>query len=111
MAGRERAEGENVVFGVVEHRGDLRQLALKLGDGVAHPGTDVSEVVRGEQRPDEGAERVVVVLVDVPAQVAQEVDGAALPGRPENLREGRLEARVRVGDGELDADQAPRPGS
>ncbi len=57
---------------------------------------------------DERAEGVVVVLVDVPAQVAQEVDGAALPGRPEDLGEGRLEAGVRVGEGELNADQAAR---
>ena len=40
--------------------------------------------------------------------VAQEVHGAALPGRAEDLRDRRLQARVRVGDRELDADQAAR---
>jgi hypothetical protein len=34
------------------------------------------------------------------------VDGAALPGAPEDLGDRGLQAAVGVGDGELDADQA-----
>ena len=41
-----------------------------------------------------------------PEAVAQEVDGAALPGAAEDLRDRGLQAGVRVGDGQLDADQA-----
>ncbi len=108
MGGWERVEGEDVVFGVVEHRGDLRELALKLADGLSEPGAGLGEVWGGEQRPDQGAEGVVLGLGDVPAQVAQKVDGAALPGGPKNLRERGLQAWMGVGDGELDADQAAR---
>jgi hypothetical protein len=38
--------------------------------------------------------------------VAQEVDRATLPRAPEHLRDRRLQAGVRVADGQLDADQA-----
>ncbi len=106
VGGWERVEGEDVVFGVVEHRGDLGELALKLADGLSEPGAGLGEVWGGEQRPDQGAEGVVLGLGDVPAQVAQKVDGAALPGGPKNLRERGLQAWMGVGDGELDADQA-----
>jgi hypothetical protein len=105
-----RVEREDVVLGNVEERGDLRVLAFELIDGVAQSAARFFERAGGEQRADERAERVVVVLVDVAAQVAQEVDGAALPGRPD-LGEGRREARVRVGEGELNADQAPEEGA
>jgi hypothetical protein len=37
-----------------------------------------------------------LVSAHVPAQVAEEVHGAALPRRAEDLREGGLQARVRV---------------
>jgi hypothetical protein len=39
----------------------------------------------------------------VPERFAQEVDGAALPGAAEHLRDGLLEPGVRVGHDELDA--------
>ncbi len=50
----------------------------------------------------------MLVLADVPVQVAQEVDGAALRGRAEDLRQGALQPGVRVADGELDADEPAR---
>jgi hypothetical protein len=48
----------------------------------------------------------VLVAADVAAQVAQEVHRAALPRRPEDLGQRRLEARVGVADRQLDTDQA-----
>ena len=50
----------------------------------------------------------MLVLAGVAAQVAQEVHGAALPRRAEHLRQRRLQAGVRVADGQLHADQAAR---
>src|SRR3954471_3037217 len=42
------------------------------------------------------------------AQVPEEVHGAALPRRPEHGGERGLQSRVRIADGQLDADQAAR---
>ena len=50
----------------------------------------------------------MLVLAGVAETVAEEVDGAALPGAPEHLGDRRLQAGVRVGDGQLHADQAAR---
>ena len=96
MLGREGVQGQHVGLGVLEQRGDLRQPALKLGDGVAQPPARIVAVVGGEDRADDRAERVVLVAADVAAQIAQEVHGAALPRRAENLRERRLQPRMRV---------------
>src|SRR3954453_1461588 len=108
VLGREGVEGEHVGLGVLEQRGDLRQPALELLDGVAQPPAGLIAVGGGEDLADDRAERVVLVAAHVAAQVSEEVHGAALPRRAEDLRERRLQSRVRVGDGELDADQAAR---
>src|SRR5690349_15685730 len=50
----------------------------------------------------------MLVAADVAAQISEEVHGAALPRRAEDLRERGLQSRVRIADGKLDADQAPR---
>src|SRR3954451_15648885 len=89
-------EREHVVFGVLEHGGDLRQAALELADRLAQPLARLSAIGGGEQRSDQGAQRVMLVLADMAAQVAQEVHRAALPRRAEDLRERRLEARMGV---------------
>ena len=64
------------------------------------------ERVGVEDRPDQRGQQAVLVLAGVPEAVAEEVDGAALPGAAEDLRDRRLQPGVRVGDRELDADQA-----
>src|SRR4051812_8709594 len=108
VLGREGVEGEHVGLGLFEQRGDLRQPALELLDGVAQPPAGLIAVGGGEDLADDRAERVVLVAAHVAAQVSEEVHGAALPRRAEDLRERRLQSRVRVGDGELDADQPAR---
>jgi hypothetical protein len=50
----------------------------------------------------------VLVAARVPAKIAQEVDRAALPGRPEDLGQRRFEPGMRVADRQLNADQAAR---
>jgi hypothetical protein len=76
MGGRERVEGEDVLFGLLEHGGDLGQPALELADGVAEPPARLGAVARGEDRADQRAEYVVLVLAGMAAQV---VNGSALP--------------------------------
>jgi hypothetical protein len=108
VLGRERVEREHVGLGLVEQRRDLRQPALELADGVAQALARLLGVRRGEERADDRAERVVLVAAHVAAQIAQEVHGAALPRRAEDLRQGGLQTRMRVADGKLHADQAAR---
>jgi hypothetical protein len=108
VLGRERVEREHVGLGLVEQRRDLRQPALELADGVAQALARLLGVRRGEERADDRAERVVLVAAHMAAQIAQEVHGAALPRRAEDLRQGGLQTRMRVAEGKLHADHAAR---
>jgi hypothetical protein len=47
----------------------------------------------------------VLIATGVAEAVSEEVHGAALPRRAQDLRQRRLKPRVRVGDRQLDADQ------
>src|SRR3954471_5761588 len=53
---REIVEGEHIGLGVLEQRGDLRQSALELADGVTQPAAGLIAVGRGEDGPDDRAE-------------------------------------------------------
>ena len=59
-----------------------------------------------EDRPDQRRQQAVLVLAGVAEAVSEEVDGAALPGASEDLGDRCLQPGVRVGDGELHADEA-----
>jgi hypothetical protein len=59
-----------------------------------------------EERAQKGGDHALLVLAHVPERLAQEVDGASLPGTPEHLADRLLEAGVRVGDDQLHAAQA-----
>ena len=96
VLGREGVERQHVGLGLVEQRGDLRQPPLELGDGVAQAPAGLVAVRGGEDLADDRAERVVLVAADVAAQVSEEVHGAALPRRPEDLRQRRLESRMGI---------------
>ena len=63
------------------------------------------ERVGGEDRADQRGQQTVLVLAGVAEAVPEKVDGAALPAAAQDLRDRRLQPGVRVGDGELDADQ------
>jgi hypothetical protein len=108
MLGRERVEREHVGLGVLDHRRDLPQPAFELLDRLAQPPARVIAVVGGEDRADDRAQHVVLLAAHVAAQIPEEVHGAALRRRPEDLGERGLQARVGVADGELDADQPAR---
>src|SRR3954447_7239188 len=59
-----------------------------------------------KDRADQRAEQAVLVFAGMAEAVAQEVDGAALPGAAQDVRDRGLQAGVSVTDGELQADQA-----
>jgi hypothetical protein len=90
VLGREGVERQHVSFGVLEQRGDLRQPAFQLTDGVTQSPAGVIGVRRGEDLADDRAERVVLIAAHMAAQVAQEVHGAALPRRAEHRPQRRL---------------------
>jgi hypothetical protein len=96
VLGREGVEGQHVGFGLFEQRGDLRQPALELLDGVAQPLARLMAVRGGGDRADQRAEGVVLVAPGVAAQVAKEVHGAALPRRAEDLGQRGPQPRVGV---------------
>ena len=108
MLSGKRVEGEHVVLGLFEQRGDLRQPGLELGDGVAESAAGFVAGAGGEDLADDGAQRVVLVLAGVATKVAEEVHGAALPWCAEHRRQRGLQAGVRVTDGQLHAEQAAR---
>jgi hypothetical protein len=83
MVGREGIEGQDVVLGGLEHGRDLGQLCLQRGDRLW----------------------AVLVAAGVAEAVAEEVHGAALPGRPKDLGDRVLEPLVGVGDDQLHTDQ------
>ncbi len=105
MRDREAVEGEDVGLGVLEQRGDLREPAVEVRDRLGEPIAGLRKRVGVEDRPDQRAQQAVLVLAGVAEAVAEEVDGAALPGAAQDLRDRGLQTRVRVADGELDTDQ------
>jgi hypothetical protein len=77
-----------------------------VGDRLGEPVAGLGLRDGVEDRPDQRAEQPVLILARMAETVAQEVDGAALPGAAEDLRDHGLQARVGVADGALGADQA-----
>jgi hypothetical protein len=70
---RERVEGEDVLLGVFEQRGDLGQLAVEVGDGLGEPVPGLPRRLGLEDRPDQGGQQAVLVLARVAEAVTQEV--------------------------------------
>ena len=88
---REGVEGEHVLFGRLEDRLDLWELALerggRLGESIARGGA----VLSAEDRADQRREHRLLLGAGVAEAVPEEVDGAALPGDAEHLRDRRLQ--------------------
>ena len=106
MRGREGDVGKDIVLGVIDQGGELRQLwAEVIGDAapllLGRPGGVLSE-----GSADEGADDVTAPLAGMGQGVAHEMDAAALPGGGEHAGGGGLEAPMGVEDDQLDAAQA-----
>jgi hypothetical protein len=79
-----------------------------MGNRFGEPIARRDQVLGIEDRPDQRGEQAVLVLAGMPEAVPEEVDSAALPAAAQDLRDRGLQPGVRVGDGQLDADQAAR---
>jgi hypothetical protein len=106
VLGREGVEGQDVLLGVLEHRRDLRQRSLELRGGLAEALAGVLTGGGAEDRTDQRRQQPVLVLASMPEAVAEEVHGAALPRRAEDLGQRGLQPGVGVTDRQLHADQA-----
>jgi hypothetical protein len=73
VLGGERVERQDIVFGVGEQRCDLRQPLLELGDRVDQAPARLVAIGGGEELADDRAQRVVLVLAAVAAEVSEEV--------------------------------------
>jgi len=105
VVGRERVEGKDLLLGLLEHRRDLAHPSLELGDGGRE---SIARFLAGsgvEDGADERGQNTVLVFAGVAQAVTEEVHRAALPRRPEHLRQRRLQARVGIRDRQLDANQ------
>jgi len=91
-----RVEGEDLGLGVFEHRRDLPEPAIEVCDGFREPVARLGEALGVEDRADQRGQQSVLIAPGVPEAIAQEMDGAALPGAPEHLRDRGLQAGVRV---------------
>ena len=76
-----------------------------MRDRFGEPIAGLIEVVGVKDGSDQRGEQAVLVLAGVPEAVAEEMNGAALPAAPENLRDRGLQSGVGVGDRQLDTDQ------
>lgn len=56
------SHSQDVVFGVLQQRRDLRQPRLQLDDRVGEASAGLPAVLGGEEPADQGAQRVVLVL-------------------------------------------------
>jgi hypothetical protein len=104
----EAVEGQDVVLGGLEHPGDLGQGALQRRDRFGELVASAGEVFGVEDRADQRGQQPVLIAAGVPEAVSEEVHGAALPRRAEDLGDGVLQALVGVGNDQLHADQAAR---
>jgi hypothetical protein len=82
----EGVESEQVVLGAFEHRGDLGQRPLESFDRVAEQLARLLARVGVEDRPDQRGEHRLLLRARMAERLAEEVDGAALPGRAEHYR-------------------------
>jgi hypothetical protein len=99
--------GQHVRFGVVENGGELRDLRPDLvGDGPPLGAGGLGRLLR-EGSSDEGGDDAAAALAGMRQHLPHEVHAAALPGGTENLRDGGLDALMRVRDDQLHPAQPP----
>jgi hypothetical protein len=96
VVGGEGVEGRDVVLGGLEQRGDLGQLALQRRHRLAEPIARLPLRVGVKDRADQRGRQPVVVAAGVPEAVPEEVHGAALPRRAEDLGDRVLRSLVGV---------------
>jgi hypothetical protein len=103
---REGQVGEDVLLGLVEEGGELRQLDADLIRDLAPLRLGGAGVVLGEGGRDEGRDDAPAAAAGMGERIAHEVHPAALPAGAEHARDGRLDALMGVRDHQLDAGEA-----
>jgi hypothetical protein len=93
---RERVEAEQIRFGVEQQLGDLGRDRLQALDDLGEPLARLLAGVGGEEAADRGRDHRLLALGAVAEHVAEEVHGAALPGRAEHLPDRGPQALVAV---------------
>ena len=109
MLGREGVEGQQLGLGVLQQAGDLGGMGAQLLDDLVETAAGLGGGGGGEDPADRARDQRLLRPGDVAEHVAQEVDCAALPPAAKHLRDGGLQAGVRIGDAQLDAVQAMGP--
>jgi len=92
----ERVEGQDVVLGPLQQRGDLGQLGLQRRHRLAEPVARLPLRLGVEDRADQRGQQPVLIAARVAEAVSEEVHRAALPRRPEHLGDRVLQALVSV---------------
>ncbi len=87
VRGGEGVEGEQVLFGVLEQRGDLRRRRGKAVDHLADPLAGLLARVGVEDLAQRGGDEPALRGTAVLMHVADEVDRAALPRAGEHPRD------------------------
>ena len=103
---REAQVRQDVGLGLVHQRADLREALSELIGDRTPLSPRLGFALLGEDGADERGDHLALALGDVDEHVSHEVHPAALPGRLQHLRNGRLQPLVVVGDDELHPAQA-----
>ena len=98
---RELKERQEVLLGGFEQLGDLRRQRLQSVDHVADTAAGLVAVGGVEDLAQSGGHEAALGGAAVAVHVADEVDGAALPGRVEDPGDRGLQPFVMVADDEL----------
>jgi hypothetical protein len=98
----EAVEGEQIVFGAFEELSHFWNRRRKTFDHRSGPLTRVFEVLGVEDLPEGGADHVALALLAVAMHVADEVDGAALPGAADHFGDRSLQSGMIIRDRKLD---------
>lgn len=106
MLRREGHVGQHVGLGCVYQGGELGDRRPELIGDPAPLLAGGGSIILGKRRGDEGRDDAPSRATGMGERVPHEVDAAALPGRGEDFRDGRLDALMAVGDDELHPAQA-----
>ena len=82
MLGREPVEGQQVSLGVGQQPGDLGSMCSQLVGDLTEPLTGLGGRGGREDPADRARHQRLLRPADVAEHVAEQVDGAALPGQP-----------------------------
>ena len=82
MLGWEPVAGQQVGLGVRQQPGDLGSMRSQLVDDLTKPSPRLGGGGSNEDLADRARHQRLLRPADVAEHVAQEVDGAALPGQP-----------------------------